>query len=836
MIGAKTEKTNLIEKIRQIFDNAHRLKNRIPDSGSIAFSEIIYILFGEYDSPEDKERHTVRLRRKGNPNSRRINAEDINKFVANNLSIDDFVNRLLNVLGNRRHNKNSYYFYDVSVYEEIFELYRSINPYPWFDYTEQGESTYNEDTEDIHFMIIQLLLLFVHSLYCPLKAHTDSTGEQFFTDSTGQHLILDAPLCSKLGNYFCSHPPMGVENVYLINMPIQTYEQVLSAIRPDYDFWKEFQRLHTDKEDRFYNLNPFVNHKPSECLKHLLKGSDLLIIDAPICPKDLDWINKLPCKLLYIANNLELICQDETPVIAMQKYLPDIISSITDDDKEAGLLLKLSNKIGPQSDIYSLLHTYYRSYEGDKAGEGEKLLETLIHADTLEQGSSALAAYKKTVSLLINGEKSGRQLQNALALLYSRYLDDNERELIRFFCQLQEADFGVSLETVCNLLNQNTLYEKMISLGWADASRRIPCILAAAFTYRPNMTNRNYDAYLELIFNIRHIMLGYTLHPINKDLICLLIRVLHEENLSYLADRSENIVRTINKSYIKKFLKKYQYALPENYCNSDCELLYYRNHGYFPDANIKEKLDHVTEKEFLNKTLLTEFYYAAIIFCYEYDQHELAEYLYQGITDNPAVLGFNNMPSKVGKNEEYQIFCSCYQILFSSNNVNERRRDLLEMLCKCLQKTNPAVAKPVLRVFLRHDLMTMQMLLYRYFSGLQKDIEEYKIFVFENIEFLKNTKALLSNVPGNTYASEEAALLIHHYILLILGGSKDEWTASDVDGSNTYYMLHRVMHKAIQRFTQSAAIDILQAQDELVSIGNIPEITQNLLTLLSFPK
>lgn len=618
---------------------------------------------------------------------------------------------------------------DSAIFDSIHKLYLDINPYPWFnfeeDYAKLLEEKERNDSEyydhGLKLVIDQLIFLFVNHVFNYRLKTTQEymIPDCIFEDAGSKKIVIpDVFGTQRIDKYLHSHPTSTTGTSYYICNTIKSYGDLLSVIMPDYIFWKN---------DYKKNLGHCPNIDPFSCnlsriIKEIVCPDDLLIIKAPISTEMVDFVQNLPCKTVYFAKEDSfLVKQNTIPIISMEKIMFGLISSITDDDREKELLYELVSKLGFHANVYYLIDKYYKSYEKKEHGLGKKFLNELKESnnlykveDTLEridhQKVSSRIPHQNTTPDKPNS--SGRLFRNAVLKLYTENLDAKERQMLRILCRLQEIDTTVSCYKICILAGQENLYKKLIAYGWiTDNDYHIPEIIVASVSYKSNLTNEEYDFYLDIMFKFSEILLGHCKETVDIKLYSALINCFHLENMHFLSQKADLSERELNRIYFNPLKKS---ALTQTYID-------FRENKADPPITTEKIKDSYTDLIFEHSVILHHFYNSAIIFCYEYGLTTLAKTLISDIQSSRSVLHATDKEHK--NDDELQLMVKLWNTyLFPSEKVKEEIH--IEKIFT--NDTYHGLLKPLLLTYLRFLLSQIEKTFFIYVMGFHSMLVLYK--------------------------------------------------------------------------------------------------------------
>lgn len=774
-MSAKIPNSDLLERIRQIVNTAIHSNER-----NILFEDITYAdltvglfrdeqLHAEYLklqstkeeelSPEEKEilcalkkeiaNERAFLRKIDTDKNINLSIRNISSFIEHFYYEGVYYDFILYILSARTNNKGikssamidsalegelpqNSPLSDTAIFDSIHKLYLDINPYPWFnfneDYTKLLEEKEKKDSEyydhGLKLVIDQLIFLLVNHV---LNYETETAQEYTIPDNifeeAGSKKIVIPDVCGipRIDKYLCSHPANNIGSSYYICDTIKNQSDLLSAIMPDYTFWmNDYKKSFRHCPD----INPF-SCDLSHIFKKILCPDDLLIISSPISAEMVNFVQNLPCKIVYLTRKDSFLVKQSTiPIISMEKIMLGVISSITDDDSEKLLLYELVPKLGFHANVYYLIDRYYKAYEKKECGLGGKFLNELRESKDLYAVEDTLEEIDhEKVSIRIpdqnknsgSSNSSGRYFRNAVSKLYTENLDAKERQMLRVLCRLQEIDTTISCYKICVLAGQENLCKKLIAYGWVtDNDYHIPEIIAASVSYKSNLTNEEYDFYLSIMFRFSEILLGHCKETVDIKLYSVLINCFHLENMHFLSQKADLSEKELNRIYFNPLKTS---ALTQTYID-------FRENKVNPPTTTTKIKDSYTDLIFEHSIVLHHFYNSAIIFCYEYELTTLAKTLISDIQSSRSVL--HATASEHENDGELQLMVKLWNAyLFPSEKTKEEIH--IEHIEKILTNdTYHGLLKPLLLTYLRFLLFQIEKAFSIYVMGLRSMLVLYK--------------------------------------------------------------------------------------------------------------
>lgn len=719
-----------------------------------------------------------------------IRPKHILNFITNSYVIDGYFDFLTPLMELRLPDTDKAHeiFADSSIlaaiYNKIDALYRDAAPYPWYKFKvheADAENNIEEDPTDKYNVSIvnKIVFLFVYQSYHYTQKTAVSFPCSLFKPDGQNHFVINNSGSHRLGEYLYSCKLFGVRNIYLLQNAIHNYQDILSCIRPDYDFW------HEKYEDIKLKYNCLIQNPYDLSFENIITGiltkDDMLIIDTPI-PSDMAaFFASLSCKIIYLTNDSAVCKNTDMMLITAEAFIDNIIPFITKDPYEIQLLLNLSSKIRFQTDLYELLDKYYKKYEKESPGKGISFLKSLANAEHLSDTEKTLALYDHTkVTSSLVGKKTGVYLRNAILNIYKYHLYPEERQTLRILCRLREINSSLSCKRICDAFHFNDVYEKLLAWKWIDSTHyQIPEFIVASVTYKPNFSNAEFDFYLNCITDFSLMLLGYCNTAIDLELFISMIQYIHSENKQYLSDKSKQSRKLLSKIYYRQFEKLTE--LPPDYFSSPLSL--FRSSGRMAgNPNLNEENPY-TDSIFQYMNVSKFFYCSSLIFCLEYEQDELAKLLFEDVFDKGIPLLSNKKEIE---------FCSMRklwkELLYSSP---KNFKVFYEIITDIAEKDKYlATLKPVLLVFLRYSILTVSKFLCSCTVSINNDNhirEFYKKLLIEINLFLSVFRKLGIDIQ-KLWKTEYT--VICQYSQLVLYLYEQPFDIAEVSTSNTFYRIH----------------------------------------------
>lgn len=843
MPGAKNSNTNLLSRILSIFNNT---LNAYGPYQQAHFKDIAYTtmtvcffrdrtLHEQYDTCDDhdsspKEKETkIRKEKDRLRKIDSIQANHVCAFLKNFFSKEEETDLWIALLdAHFQSNRQKGPVVDDIVYDSkllaqicnnINSLYHEINPYPWykFESCQTGYENYDADYEITSTMAKQLLFLFIHEVF---NHKTDAAFLPYniFEEKYCTRLAVSGSVDPYFGEYLDLHKPLGIRNSHLLSKPIHDYDSLLSDIRPDYVYWQKICG-----EIKLQDLNPFVL-SPEETIKRILAADDLLIITEPLHGEVMDLLNNLPCKIMYLNGTHLSITDDRIIQITAQEFLDDIIKSFISDKNETDLLIKLADKIGYDTEIYKLLDKYYKKYEKATPGRGLSFLEKLTETQQLYDVEETLNTFdhlKVTSPLSASGKKSGIFLRNAILNVYNKSLGTEDKVMLRILCRLQEIDSSLSCKQICHIWGRDSLYHKLLLFGWInDSNYHIPELIVSSVSYKPNLSNKELTFYFDtILLEFSEILFGHRRYAVDLKIYTSIIDCLHEQNKQYLFRKSKKSLDIVEKEYYNKFHNGKLAASQE----IDSALSFRKNGTIQGHSKMKED-DPFTDIIFQHETVIKNFYNSALIFCYEYEQFDLASEIYHDIYTDDS-FAFHKIYKMNKENIESLSGSRIWKkILFAQDlTVDFFTAEFIYIVenDKYLD-----VLKPLLLIFLRYSLcmIVKKLALCLTPSSSAIDVSPFKDAVLTATKFLENFKKYKINAE-DLYPSEKVSIYLYAQLLLCLCGETPE--KIEVTSINTFYQMHQILVQKVIDHTTNTKSDFSSE-----SLGDLPPFAEQLLSLL----
>lgn len=843
MPGAKNSNTNLLSRILSIFNNTLNAYEPYKQAHfkDITYTTMTVCFFGDrtlheqcdtcnnHDFSQKEREYKIRKEKDLLRKIDTLQEKHVCAFIKNFFSEEetDLWIALLNAHFQTNSQKDSAVddiFYDLSlpaqICNNIDSFYHEINPYPWyvFEPCQTGDEDSDEDSEISSTMAKQLLFLFIHEVYNQ-KTDTAFLPYNIFEEKHSTRLAVSGSVNPYFGEYLCLHKPLGIRNSHLLSKPIHDYDSLLSDIRPDYVYWQKICG-----EIKLQDFNPFIL-SPKETIKRILTADDLLIITEPLQGGVMDLINNLPCKIMYLNGTHLFVTDDRIIQITAKKFLDDIIKSFIRDKNEADLLIKLADKIGYDTDIYRLFDKYYKQYEKVTPGRGLSFLEDLTEAKYLYDVEETLNTFdhlKVTSLLSASGKKSGIFLRNAISNVYNKFLDDEDKVMLRILCRLQEIDSSLSCEQICHILSRDSLYHKLLLFGWInDTNYHIPELIVSSVSYKPNLSNKELTFYFDnILLEFSVILFGYRRYAVDLKIYTSIINCLHEQNKQYLFRKSKKSRDIVEKEYYHKFHNGKLATSQE----IDSALSFRKNGTIQGHSKMKED-DPFTDIIFQYENAIKIFYNSALIFCYEYEQFDLASEIYHDIYTDDS-FEFHKIYNTMNKEniEAISLSRTWEKLLFSQETTIDFF--IAELIYITEKDKYRGVLNPLLLIFLRYSLcmIVKKLTLYLTPSSFAKDIKSFK----DTVQTVKEVLGYFKIHNPDTeklYPFEKISVDLYDQLLPYLYGGTPE--KIEVTSTNTFYHMHQILvHKVID-YTANKKSDFSSE-----SLGDLPPFAEQLLSLL----
>lgn len=779
------------------------------------------------------------IRKIGTKDNRNLSENNILTFIDNFYDGDQFYN-YADTFSFKKSDSEMYNTDTDAMLNQVNALYRSINPYPWVDYNfledngvaerepeEDSDEEADEGPDDT--IMKQLLSLLVYTNYC--RNTTVQSDYELFSKDMHDFFVCNDNFSEQLISFIAEHKPNCIAHTFSLESKTDSYTDLLRQVFPEYDFW------HKDNL-ALQQSSPFSSeYSEEEIILSTLQPDDLVIIRNAISDKCMRILQQTHCHIIYAVPSCNPKSENFAKV-SSEQLISWVLPALTTDLFELTCLLNAHRSLGSDLEIYKRVDAYYMNFKKKDIDAAKDFLEGICTSVTLAELSLRLAPYendnwKYSYTAPKNKKPSAIYISKEISNFYKYgFQPDHDRlyELLRLLSLVQEENSAIGLQSVCKYFNLEDAFEELISLGWVDSkSNQIPLITAYSVTYGISMSNTAFDFYLATIIGPLHEhILGHTNIPVNVALFSTLIKILHQELLNYIPARTNVLLKELNQKYITNYTKG---TIPEDKKIPFQDSMYFLEHGYFADDAEKIKQNPYTRATILHESLIIEFYYSILIFCYEYELGDLAKAIFGNGTYLP-IINFMNA-SGYKKTLECQLLPEYYSILFGNLPFNEIQQKITQIFYDSLRKLPEKVDDEELAnysefkipcfMLLRVSLFHMQ-LTYSLFFKDSAHMEDYASLVNQTATMAKETQALADRLHVNlsSYRHEFESLALHYRLITILG----LMPITDMESQNpsTFYKTHLYIYKLIRE-----PFDI---SEQVSQLGNLPPSTERLVKLI----
>ena len=752
---------DLMEEIRLITASALSQDKISGKKLRCSINRLTSVLFGN-SSTDEKEME--RIRKIGTENNRPLTEKDIFTFISNYYSEGEFYSYTENFI--KTEDPVSAETINHALFSKIHELYLSVNPYPWIQFTKIADTGEDEYT---NAMMTQLFYLFVYICFFVNTKEQDSY--KLFSKDIPRRLILHDSHNNHLVSFLMEHKPDHIAHIFLLEKRTDSYTDLLGQLFSEYNFWQK-------EEAPIRHVSPFASkYSMSEIIFSTLQKNDLVIIDDTISDECLKLLLQTNCRIICTASSYcPKIGRNNFAELSCNQWISLILSALTDDSFALSQLRNAYHVFGADCELYKLVYTYYTVFSKRDSEAARNFLQGVCNSKTLHDLGHNLGFYehdkwKYSYKIPKVDRASGRYITQAIQLYFKYDLsagDDFLCELLRLLSLIQEENPAINLRLVCHYFNLDTAFDELIALEWIEpANNYIPPIIAYSVTYGKSMSNKSFDFYLKSFIELLHDhLLGHTDMPVNLNLLSTLIKVIHQELLNYMPGRTDISRQSLQKNYFRKFTKK---TIPDNEKISYQDSRFFLEHGYFASDSEENKQDPYTPAIISSTPRLIHFYFSILIFCYEYEQEDLAKKIFSNSDDLSKI--FFMTTKGYAKTPECHLLQEYYLTLFGNlpfdkiqSKIAQLLRDSLNNALKQSRKNHPehlnlAELKIPFFMFLRISLHHMQISLGLFYREPNL-MDNYKDLVCDTKKASDNLMKLLPTARS-LWEQELFCLYIH---------------------------------------------------------------------------
>lgn len=824
----------LMDTMQEITNQAILYNKEPLEKAICTHKKLAFILFG--NALLDSKR-IDNIRKIGTDESRNLSEENLLTFIDNFYEENEFTNYAGYCLEDynpeadivdKNHGVDPYSINEVFLRRKISEFYFSINPYPWVSFVLSDSDKQLLDPKS-NLMMMQLFYLLVYT-YCCQKTKEKICNYDLLKKIPNNILQINDSANNTWISFISKNKPKDISHIYLLDEESSTYNDIVKQLFPEYGFWQK-------DAEAIQQFSPFsFTCSEEKIILSTLQPNDLIIINNSITNNCLEMLQRTHCYIIYAFPDQPSGLKGDFLKSPINEWIPLILPTLTDDAFELSCLCNGHYALGTNWEIYRLVHAYYTKFKESDSTIARGFLKGICNSRTLDELSQKLKPYNKeewkyTYKTSKDQKPSGRYISKAISDFYRYNLQPDRTELcelLRLLCQIREVKPEINLKDVCRYFKLEDACDELLSLEWIDPlTNHIPLIIAHSVTYGITMSNRAFDFYLDtIILQLYELMLGHTTEPIDIDLFSILIKIIHQDLLVYIPARTNVPLKELKKRYLRNYTRK----ISEDKKISIQSGMYFGEHGYFPDDKEKYKLNHHTHATIAHKTILTNFYYGILIFCYEYRLNDFARDIFTK-TDLSKVLFMTS--DEYEKTLESRLLLKYYELLFVEQypcDVQQRMYKPIWDYANTIPQNSDSKdirtffseLKIPLFMYLRVLVFHMQS---AFIGACVNELywENYKNLVISVSKKYNQLDILFSKLSMNNLCSSELATLYVHCKLIALH-YKIDIDDIPIESSSTFYKTHLYIFKL---FTAQA-----DSSEQLSELGILAPVTCQLIDLI----